>query len=142
MLCTDTRRIIEFSRREILDAVANITNCYTVGVGKDSFIAVHRGFENYDHAENPVSVLGRILGPVPQDICHQIAMSYAQVPQVDMCHFQGNLTEVYDMPITPDSPWKMFSELWSVAQVKNVCRQVCRLGLADDGIHAIAMSAM
>ena len=142
VLCTDTRRIIEFSRKEILDAAANTADRYTVGVGKDSFTAVHRGFEDYDHVKNPVSVLGRILGPVSQDIYHQIAMSYAQVPQIDMCHFQGNLTEIYGMPITPDSPWEMFSELWSVAQVKDVCRQVCRPGLADGGIRAIAMSAM
>ena len=119
VLCTDTRRIIEFSRKEILDAAANTADRYTVGVGKDSFTAVHRGFEDYDHVKNPVSVLGRILGPVSQDIYHQIAMSYAQVPQIDMCHFQGNLTEIYGMPITPDSPWEMFSELWSVAQVKD-----------------------
>lgn len=101
VLCTDTRRIIEFSRKEILDAAANTADRYTVGVGKDSFTAVHRGFEDYDHVKNPVSVLGRILGPVSQDIYHQIAMSYAQVPQIDMCHFQGNLTEIYGMPITP-----------------------------------------
>ena len=128
--------------KKILDAAANTADRYTVGVGKDSFTAVHRGFEDYDHVKNPVSVLGRILGPVSQDIYHQIAMSYAQVPQIDMCHFQGNLTEIYGMPITPDSPWEMFSELWSVAQVKDVCRQVCRPGLADGGIRAIAMSAM
>lgn len=75
VLCTDTRRIIEFSRKEILDAAANTADRYTVGVGKDSFTAVHRGFEDYDHVKNPVSVLGRILGPVSQDIYHQIAMS-------------------------------------------------------------------
>mgnify|MGYP002795743003 CR=1 FL=1 len=137
VLCTDTRRIIEFSRKEILDAAANTADRYTVGVGKDSFTAVHRGFEDYDHVKNPVSVLGRILGPVSQDIYHQIAMSYAQVPQIDMCHFQGNLTEIYGMPITPDSPWEMFSELWSVAQVKDVCRQVCRPGLADGGFPSM-----
>ncbi|MFQ8737370.1 MAG: hypothetical protein ACLSAH_16385 [Bilophila wadsworthia] len=33
-------------------------------------------------------------------------------------------------------------ELWSVAQVKDVCRQVCVPCLADGGIRAIAMSAM
>lgn len=141
VLCTDTRRIIEFTRKEIMDCVNNVNDRYTVGVGKDEFTAVHRGFEDYDHVKNPVSVLGRILGPVSQDIYHQIAMSYAQVPYIDMCHFQGNLTEIYGMPITPGSPWEMYAELWSVAQIKDVCRQVCRPGLADGGIRTISLSA-
>lgn len=142
VLCTDTRRIIEFDRSEIMACVNNVSDRYTVGTGKDEFTAVHRGFEDYDHVKNPVSVLGRILGPVSQDIYHQIAMSYAQVPYIDLCHFQGNLTEIYGMPITPDSPWEMLAELWSVAQIKDVCRQVCRPGLSDGGIRAIALSAM
>lgn len=142
VLCTDTRRVMEFSRKEVLDAANNTANTFVAGVGKDQITAVHRGFEDYDHVKNPVAVLGRILGPVSQDIYHQIAMSYAQVPYIDLCHFQGNLTEIYGMPITPDSPWEMFAELWCVAQVKDVCRQVCRPGLSDGGIRAISMSAM
>lgn len=141
VLCTDTRRIMEFSRKEILQMVDNLPDRFTVGSGKDTHTAIHRGFEDYDHVKNPVSVLGRILGPVSEDIYSQIAMSYAQVPQIDMCHFQGNLTEIYGMPVTPDSPWEMFAELWSIARVKDVCRQVCRPGLADGGIRTISMPA-
>lgn len=142
VLCVDTRRIMRFTRKEIEDTVANCNDTWTVGTGKDRVSAKHRGFEDYDHINNPVSVLGRILGPVSQDIYHQIAMSYAQVAEMDMCHFQGNLTEIYGQPITPGSPWEMLAEMWSVAQVKDVCRQVSRPGLADGGIRCIDLSAI
>ncbi len=142
VLCVDTRRIMHFTRKEIEDTVANCNDTWTVGSGKDRVSAKHRGFEDYDHINNPVSVLGRILGPVSQDIYHAIALSYAQVSEMDMCHFQGNLTEIYGQPIVPGSPWEMFAEMWSVAQVKDVCRQVCRPGLADGGIRCIDLSAI
>lgn len=142
VLCVDTRRIMHFTRKEIMDTVNNCANFLKAGTGMDSFIAYHRGFEDYDHVKNPVTVLGRILGPVTADAYHAIAQSYAQVPQMDFCHFQGNLQEIYNMPITPGSPWEMLAELWSVAQIKDVCRQVCRPGLADGGIRCIDLSAM
>ena len=37
VLCVDTRRVIEFSRKEILDAAANTADRYTIGTGKDTF---------------------------------------------------------------------------------------------------------
>lgn len=142
VLCVDTRRIMEFSRKEIMEVVNNVSDHFTVGTGKDQITAYHRGFEDYDHVKNPVTVLGRILGPVSQECYHAIAQSYAQVPQMDWCHFQGNLQEIYDMPITPGSPWEMLSEMWSIAQIKDACRQVARPGLADGGIRCIDLSAM
>ena len=141
-LCTDTRRIIEFSRKEVLDMVNNTPDHFKVGSGHDAITCYHRGFEDYDHTKNPVVMLGRLLGPCSAEAYHAIAQSYAQVPQMDMCHFQGNLIDIYDMPITPGSPWEMLAEMWSIAQIKDACRQVSRPGLADGGIRCIDLSAM
>lgn len=141
VLNIDTKRIMKFSRKELLECVQNTADRFTVGCGKDEITPIHRGFEDYDHIKNPVYVRGRILGPISRDLYHPIAMSYAQVPYMDMCDFQGNLTEIYGMPITPGSPWEMYGEIWSVAQIKDACRQVCRPGLSDGGIRTIDLPA-
>lgn len=142
VLCVDTRRIMEFTKKEIMEVVNNCGDHFTVGSGRDQITAYHRNFEDYNHVKNPVTVLGRILGPASQEAYSAIAQSYAQVPQIDWCHFQGNLTEIYGLPITPGSPWEMLSEMWSIARIKDVCRQVARPGLADGGIRCIDLSAI
>ena len=141
-LCTDTRRIIEFSKKEIRDVVDNVGSSLTFGRGRDQMTCYHRGFEDYGHEKNPVVLLGRILGPADADCYWPIAMSYARVPEMDLCHFQNNLLEWHGMPITPESPWEVMSELWMVAQIKDACRQVCRPGFSDGGIRCISLHAM
>lgn len=142
VLCVDTRRIIEFSREEIMEMVDNVEDSFTLGRNLDTITPTHRGFEDYDHIKNPVFVMGRILGPVTRDVYQSICLSYAQVPEMDFCHFQGNLQEIYHMKITPGSPWEMLAEIWSANQIKDACRQACRGGLADGGIRAIDFSAI
>lgn len=142
ILCVDTRRIMHFSRKEILEMVNNVEDNFTAGTGKDQITAYHRKIGDYNYVKNPVVTLGRILGPCTMDAYHAIAQSYAQVPQMDICHFQGNLQEIYDCPITPDSPWEVYAEFWCEAQVKDACRQVSRPGISDGGIRAIGLPAM
>ncbi len=140
-LCVDTRRIIHFTREEILRDMDNIGDSYPIGRGDEYTVAKHRGFEDYDHVKNPVVVQGRLLGPVSEDIYHKIAMSYAQVSEMDWCHFQGNLTEIYGCEIMPGSPWEMLSEMWSMAQIADVRRQVGRPGLPDGGMRCVGLAS-
>lgn len=139
--CIDTRRRVLFTRDEVLECMENIGDTYTVGTGIDQITVGHRGFEDYDHVKNPPFVRGRILGPISPDLYQPIAMSYVQVPYLDMCDFQGNLTVIYGMDIKPGSPWEALSELWMVAQIKDVCRQCCRPGLSDLGIRSLSLNA-
>ncbi len=142
VLCPETRRLMQFTRKEIEDTCYNCSDTVTVGSGKDQVVMKHRGFEDYDHLTNPVCVLGRILGPASAECYHAIALSFAQVSEMDMCHFQGNLTEIYGQSIVPGSPWEMMAEMWCIAQIKDACRQVCRPGLSDGGIRCIDLAAI
>ena len=141
VLCPDTRRIMYFTRKEIQQMCDNKSGQWTVGSGQQKVTAKWRAIGDYGDGD-PVSVLGRLLGPVSMEVYHAIALSYAQVAEMDMCHFQGNLCEIWGQPIVPGSPTEMFAEMWSIAQIKDACRQVCRPGLADGGIRCIDLSAI
>ena len=140
-LCVDTRRLIEFTQADIDKMVKQLPGQVTVGLGKDEITMYHRDIEQYDAVQNPTCVLGRILGPASMEAYWPIALSYAREGRMDMCHFQGNLTAIYGENIVPNSPWEMLSELWSIAQIKDACRQACRPGLADGGIRTISHAA-
>lgn len=141
VLCTDTQRIIEFSEKEILEVMENIPDRYTMGAGKDAITVIHRGIEDYDDLKQPVFLHGRILGPISDDLYEKIVMGYAAEPLVDYVAFQGNLTKIQGVPVTPNSPWEMLAEMKCIATVKDVCRRVCRPGLADGGIRTISLPA-
>jgi methylamine--corrinoid protein Co-methyltransferase len=138
ILNVDTSRIIEFSEKEIQECIDYIPNSYTLGTGKDTVVFEHRGFEDWDKLKQPVFAMGRILGPISEDLYEKIAWSFAIEPYVDYMHFQGTLTHVNGVPVTPDSPWEMMAELKSVAIVKDVLRRACRPGLPDGGIRPIS----
>ncbi len=142
VLCADTNRIIEFSEEEILEVIDNIPDSYTMGNGKDAITCSHRGFEDYDHLKQPVFLTGRILGPISDDLYEKVCWSYIQEPLVDYIAFQGNLTQIHGVPVTPNSPWEMLAEMKCVSIVKDVCRRACRPGMADGGIRAISLPAL
>lgn len=141
VLCTDTNRIIQFTEKEIQEVLDNIPDRYTMGSGKDAVECVHRGFEDYDHRKNPVFLTGRILGPISEDLYEKVCWSYISQPLVDYIAFQGNLTTVHNVEVTPNSPWEVLAEMKSIAIVKDVCRRAMRPGMADGGIRALSLPA-
>lgn len=141
VLCTDTQRLITFTEQEVMDVIDNIPDSYTMGSGKDAILCTHRGFEDYEHRKNPVFLTGRILGPISEDLYEKVCWSYIQEPLVDYIAFQGNLTKIHNVPVTPNSPWEMLAEMKCISIVKDVCRRACRPDFADGGIRTLALSA-
>lgn len=123
VLCTDTQRLITFTEQEVMDVIDNIPDSYTMGSGKDAILCTHRGFEDYEHRKNPVFLTGRILGPISEDLYEKVCWSYIQEPLVDYIAFQGNLTKIHNVPVTPNSPWEMLAEMKCISIVKDVCRR-------------------
>ncbi|WP_018305030.1 monomethylamine:corrinoid methyltransferase [Desulfitobacterium hafniense] len=142
VLCTDTERIIEFSEKEIHEVIDNIPDHFVMGRGNDAIVCKHRGFEDYDDLKQPVFLHGRILGPISEDIYEKVCWSYIQEPLADHIAFQGNLTSVFGMPVTPNSPWEIMAEMKCTSIVKDVCRRACRPGMADGGIRCISLPAL
>ncbi|MBQ2047379.1 MAG: monomethylamine:corrinoid methyltransferase, partial [Schwartzia sp.] len=120
ILNVSTERRITFSEEEVDAALENLPTQVTLGEGQDAITIPHRGFEDYDNGPTPVGTMGRILGPISDDLYDKIALSYAQEPLVDYVHFQGVKTEINGIPVTPGSPFEMMADQQHVAIVNDV----------------------
>ncbi|MDR1732102.1 MAG: monomethylamine:corrinoid methyltransferase [Synergistaceae bacterium] len=141
ILNTTTERIIKFSPEEVDTALKNLPSSATIGEGSDSITVGHRGFEDYDSGPTPVGTMGRILGPISEDLYAKIALSFAQEPLVDYVHFQGVTPEINGVPVKPGSPFELIAEINRVATVKDVLRRVGRPGLSDGASTPVNLQA-
>ena len=141
ILNVSTERRILFTEEEIDAALENLPRSVTLGEGQDAITIPHRGFEDYDNGPTPVGTMGRILGPISDDLYEKIALSYAQEPLVDYVHFQGVKTEINGIPIKPGSPFEMMAEQQHVAVVNDIKRRVGRPGLPDGGSTPVNLQA-
>ncbi|MBQ7498879.1 MAG: monomethylamine:corrinoid methyltransferase [Selenomonas sp.] len=141
ILNVSTERRILFSEEEIDAALENLPRTVTLGEGQDAITIGHRDFEDYDHGPTPVGTMGRILGPISDDLYEKIALSYAQEPLIDYVHFQGVKTEINGIPIKPGSPFEMMAEQQHVAVVNDIKRRVGRPGLPDGGSTPVNLQA-
>ena len=141
ILNVSTERRILFTEEEIDAALENLPRSVTLGEGQDAITIPHRGFEDYDNVPTPVGTMGRILGPISDDLYEKIALSYAQEPLVDYVHFQGVKTEINGIPIKPGSPFEMMAEQQHVAVVNDIKRRVGRPGLPDGGSTPVNLQA-
>ena len=141
ILNVSTERRITFTEEEVDAALENLPTQVTLGEGQDAITIPHRGFEDYDSGKTPVGTMGRILGPISDDLYDKIALSYAQEPLVDYVHFQGVKTEINGIPVKPGSPFEMMAEQQHVAIVNDVKRRVGRPGLPDGGSTPVNLQA-
>lgn len=141
VLCLDTERIIQFTEQEIMDGLENLPTEVTWGGGKDAIVVKHRGFEDYDSGKNPVFTIGRISGPVTEDVHDAICLSYAKEPLVDLVQFQGAVSSIMGVPIKPSSPFELLQEMKRQAMVIDVCRRAGRPGLPDKGSTPVTLRA-
>ena len=141
ILNVSTERRITFTEDELEEALENLPTEVTLGEGKDAVTIPHRGFEDYDNGPTPVGVMGRILGPISDDLYEKIALSYAQEPLVTFTHFQGVKEKINGIPVKPGSPFEMMAEIQHVATVKDVLRRVGRPGYPDGGSTPVNLRA-
>ncbi|BAL84478.1 putative monomethylamine methyltransferase MtmB [Selenomonas ruminantium subsp. lactilytica TAM6421] len=141
ILNVNTERRITFTEDEVDEALENLPTEVTLGEGKDAITIPHRGFEDYDSGPTPVGVMGRILGPISDDLYEKIALSYAQEPLVTYTHFQGVKEKINGIPIKPGSPFEMMAEIQHVSTVKDVLRRVGRPGYPDGGSTPVNLRA-
>lgn len=141
ILNVDTERIIKFTQDEVDSALNNLPRSVTLGEGQDAITITHRGFEDYDNGPTPVGTMGRILGPISDNLYEKIALSYAQEPLIDYVHFQGVTAEINGIPVKPGSPFEMMAEIQHVSKVKDILRRVGRPGLPDGGSTPVNLRA-
>lgn len=141
ILNVSTERLILFTEQEVKKVLANVHSEATLGEGKDSCTLRWRAPETYDQGLNPIGTLGRILGPISEDIYEKVCFSYVQEPLIDFVHFQGVVFEINGTAVKPFSPFELASEQKRVAIVKDVCRRGGRPGLSDGASMPVTTQA-
>ena len=100
MFCTDTSRIIEFSERELRQALKLAPQEMVLGQGKDARILRARRFDD----GHPMTVCGGCPGtPLPEALFLPVMMSYAREPLIDLL-IPGSLTRIEGMDVTTGGP--------------------------------------
>ncbi len=128
---SNTERLIMFQEQEVKDAIRNVPEACVVGEDYDQIVMKYREFEDYESGKNPVGQLGRILGPISDDIYDATIMSYLKEPLIDFFHFQGVVTSVNGALIKPYSPFELMSELKRMHIVNDCRRRAGRPGASD-----------
>ena len=144
VLCQNTERVIYFTEDEVNDAMYHVPKKVTVGSHTDEYTWKHRGLEDYgvrNSGKNPNVAMGRILGPITDDVYEKVGMSFVKEPMVDMMHFQGVIAHLDGVDIKPFSPFEMMSEMKRVSKVKDVCRRGGRPYLHDGASMPISLQA-
>jgi len=141
ILNVSTERLIMFTEQEVNSVLANLHQEVTLGRGEETCVLKPRGFEDYDSGLNPIGTMGRILGPISEDLYEKILMSYLMEPLMDFAHFQGVVYEINGTAVKPFSPFELCSEQKRVAMVKDVCRRAGRPGMSDGASMPVTLQA-
>jgi methylamine--corrinoid protein Co-methyltransferase len=114
----DTRRVVTFSREEVLEALAHAPPEVIYGTGNDRVKVPHRSVED---ERDPVVFFSAVGTPVPEEDFVAICQSYAQEPLADT--FSGPLITTYrGMPIASGSPVEVEAGIWNVVKLREAAR--------------------
>ena len=133
-----TGTIINFSRQEILDAVANYDGDCHFGEGKDARIFRSR---KPDSNSRPFCHVGSGIVASTEEIAHQIVFGNASIPAADSMSVNA-LDKVDGHQINTGQPSEIIGAIRSIEVARNACRQAGREGLAIINGVATAGSAL
>jgi methylamine--corrinoid protein Co-methyltransferase len=125
MLCTDTSRVIEFSERELLQALRLAPRELVLGQGKDARTLRARTFGD----GHPMTVTGGCPGtPLPEELFLPVMLSYAREPLIDLL-IPGSLTSIEGMDVTTGGPLEIRACRQEMTWVREALERAGRPGL-------------
>jgi len=126
--CTDTQRIIRFTREELQWALENVPQEVRYGREKETVSVFPRKVED---RRDPVCFFSAVGTPVTEEMFLPIARSYAQEPHADT--FSGPLITRYKgILVTSGSPIEVEAAIWNTQMLREAARQA---GRPHIGIH-------
>jgi methylamine--corrinoid protein Co-methyltransferase len=126
--CTDTQRVIRFTREELQWALENVPQEVRYGREKETALVYPRKVED---RRDPVCFFSAVGTPVTEEMFLPIARSYAQEPHADT--FSGPLITSYKgMLVTSGSPIEVEAAIWNTQMLREAARQA---GRPHIGIH-------
>jgi len=126
--CTDTQRLIHFTREELQWALENAPQEVRYGREKETVAVYPRKVED---RRNPVCFFSAVGTPVTEEMFLPVARSYAQEPLADT--FSGPLITSYKgILVTSGSPIEVEAAIWNTQMLREAARQA---GRPHIGIH-------
>jgi hypothetical protein len=132
--CMDTRKVIEFTRDEIMEALAEAPDRVIYGSGNDAVEIPHRKVEDPRAPSVHFSAVGT---PVTEELFVPVSQSYAQEPMADT--FSGPLITTYrGMPVTSGSPVEVEAAIWNVVKLREAARWAGRPNIPIHNFMSVA----
>jgi methylamine--corrinoid protein Co-methyltransferase len=126
--CTDTQRVIRFTREELEWALENVPREVQYGRGEETVAVFPRKVED---RRDPICFFSAVGTPVTEEMFLPIALSYVQEPLADT--FSGPLITHYKgIPVTSGSPIEVEAAIWNTQMLREAAR---RAGRPNIGIH-------
>lgn len=123
--CIDTKRVIKYTRDEVLRAINSAPAHFTFGEGQE---AIHVTPRAYDSKKPPVIQGGPTGSPCSEAMFLPIHQSYAQEPIVDTI-VDGVLQTVMGKDPVPNSPWEIMAVRSELLQVREAQMRAGRTGM-------------
>jgi methylamine--corrinoid protein Co-methyltransferase len=116
--CIDTGKVLEFTRDEIMAALADAPEGVVYGTGNDRVEVPHREIED---PRDPVVNFSAVGTPVTEALFVPICQSYAQEPMADT--FSGPLITTYrGMDISSGAPVEVEAGIWNVVKLREAAK--------------------
>jgi methylamine--corrinoid protein Co-methyltransferase len=123
--CTDTKRVIKYTREEIMAAIESVPTNVQYGEGKEALFLNPR---SYDSKKPPIIQGGPTGAPCSEDLFLAIHQSYAQEGLVD-CIVDGVMQTINGKDPTPGSPYEIAAVRAECLQVRDACMRAGRPGM-------------
>jgi len=132
--CMDTRKVIEFTRDEIMEALDGAPDGVIYGSGNEAVEVPHREVED---SRDPIVSFSAVGTPVTEELFVPISQSYAQEPMADT--FSGPLITTYrGMAITSGSPVEVEAGIWNVVKLREAARWAGRPNIPIHNFMSVA----
>lgn len=131
---TDTGRVIQMTRDEILDTIANVRSQVYYGSNKDMALLKKRKIED---SVDPFVAFSPVGNPVPQELFLAFIQHYARERITDAI-FSPVLTSYRGQPVKSDTPSEMEASIWNLKALREAAKMV---GRPDVGICNWASTA-
>jgi methylamine---corrinoid protein Co-methyltransferase len=128
VFCTDTQRVIRFSREELEWALSHAPREVEYGRENDRVVLYPRKVED---KRAPRCLFSAVGAPVTEETFLPIARSYAQEPLADT--YSGPLITSYQgLPVTSGSPVEVEAAIWNTKMLREAAIQA---GRPNMGLH-------
>jgi len=128
--CQTTNRVIQFSKKEIIDILKYAPDTVIVGQGTD---AVQEYARSVEDSRRPLLMGSSIGTPIEDEYFVPVMISYIQEPEVDVT-MAPTLTNIYGYDIRTRSPLEIISSWREVELTLEAMRRAGRPGMAFTGV--------